>query len=84
MERECDAVVAVVAPEAEQIARLARARGWTEAEARARLAVQRTNEAFAAAADVTLENTDTPAALEEAARRTIARLRSHAAGAPDA
>jgi dephospho-CoA kinase len=39
-ERECDAVIAVVAPEDEQVARLARGRGWSEAEARARLAAQ--------------------------------------------
>src|SRR5262245_3097352 len=41
LERDCDAVLAVVAPEAEQVARLVRARGWTEEQARARLAVQR-------------------------------------------
>jgi dephospho-CoA kinase len=75
IERDCDAVIAVVAPEAEQIARLTRARGWTPDEARARLAAQRTNEAFAAAADVTIENTGTPEALEHAARRAVARLR---------
>jgi len=49
LERACDAVLAVVAPEADQIARLRAARGWSKAEVQARLAVQRTNEAFAAA-----------------------------------
>ncbi|MGH7743030.1 MAG: dephospho-CoA kinase, partial [Candidatus Eiseniibacteriota bacterium] len=43
-ERECDTVIAVVAPEALQISRLVAARGWSEAQARARLAAQRTNE----------------------------------------
>jgi dephospho-CoA kinase len=56
LERDCDAVIAVVAPEAMQIERLWRSRGWSEADARARLQAQRTNEAFAAAADVTLVN----------------------------
>src|SRR5690349_9973798 len=33
-ERECDAVLAVVAPESLQVERLVRGRGWTEAQAR--------------------------------------------------
>lgn len=76
LERECDAVLAVVAPEAEQVARLVRQRGWTETEARARLAAQRTNEAFAAAADVVLDNRGTPQALAERARAALERLRA--------
>src|SRR5262249_3443047 len=62
LERDCDAVLAVVAPESEQLARLAASRGWTEAQARARLAAQRTNEAFAAAADRVLDNRGSRAA----------------------
>lgn len=76
LERSCDAVVAVVAPESEQVARLVASRGWTEDEARARLEAQRTNEAFAAAADAVLDNRGTPEALAEEARRTVERLQS--------
>src|SRR5438552_10721008 len=68
MERSCDAVLAVTAPESEQVARLMRSRGWSEAEARAVLAVQRPNEAFAEAADLTLANDGNVAELERAAR----------------
>jgi dephospho-CoA kinase len=74
LERGVDAVIAVVAPEPVQLARLMAARGWTADEAQRRLAVQRTNEAFAAAADVTLENTGTPDALARAAREAVSRL----------
>jgi dephospho-CoA kinase len=74
LERSCDAVLAVTAPEREQVARLMRARGWSESEARARLGVQRTDEEFARAADVTLESTGTVAELERAARTAARRL----------
>jgi len=74
-ERECDAVVAVVSPEAAQVERLTRARGWSEAEARARLAAQDSNEDLSAAADVTLDNRGTPESLGSAAREAVARLR---------
>jgi dephospho-CoA kinase len=80
LERECHAVLAVVAPEPTQIARLVRARGWSEEEARRRLAAQRSNEAFAAAADVTLENRGTEAELARAARAAVAALRSGRGG----
>jgi dephospho-CoA kinase len=76
LERHCDAVLAVVAPEALQLERLVRSRGWTEAEARARLAAQSGNSEFAAAADVTLDNRDDRASLERAAREAVARLRA--------
>jgi dephospho-CoA kinase len=76
LERECDAIVAVVAPEAEQVARLTRARGLSEADARARLAVQDTNEVLSTAADVTLDNRGTTESLARAAREAIARLRA--------
>jgi dephospho-CoA kinase len=56
LERDCDHVVAVVAPEALQIERLRRARGWSAAEARRRLAAQRSNEGFAQRADVVVVN----------------------------
>jgi dephospho-CoA kinase len=75
-ERECDVVLAVTAPESEQVSRLVSSRGWTPEAARARLAAQRTNDAFAAAADRVIANSGTPAALETAAREELGRLRS--------
>lgn len=76
LEVGCDAVIAVTAPEDLQLARLAAARGWTAEESRARLAAQRTNRAFAAAADAVIENRDTPDDLARAARAALARLRA--------
>ncbi len=73
-ERECDAVLAVVAAEPLRLARLAAARGWTGDEARRRLAVQRSDAAFEAAADVTLDNRGSREALEHAARAALERL----------
>jgi dephospho-CoA kinase len=79
LERACDAVLAVTAPEVEQVRRLAALRGWTEDEVRRRLTAQRTNEGFRAAADVTLDNTGSVEELERAARAAVARLRDAAA-----
>jgi dephospho-CoA kinase len=73
-ERECDAVMAVLARPADQIERLMRSRGWSEAEARSRLSAQRATEAFRAAADVTIENNGSEAALGEAALDAMRRL----------
>jgi len=80
LEREVDAVIAVTAPEPLQLERLRRARGWTEEEARARLAAQRSNEAFVAAADVTLVNEDTAETLERAALGALEALESRKSG----
>jgi len=74
MERDMDAVIAVVAPDEVQRARLAAARGWSEEEAARRIAVQRSNQAFSDAADVTLENHGSEEALARAARAAVARL----------
>jgi dephospho-CoA kinase len=76
LERGCDAVIAVTASEAEQVGRLVRLRGWTEAEARGRLMAQRTDAAFCAAADVTLENSGSVEDLARAARAAVAALRA--------
>jgi dephospho-CoA kinase len=76
LERGCDAVIAVTAPLAEQVSRLARMRGWTETEARSRLLAQRTEEAFRAAADVTLDNSGSIEDLARAARAAVAALRA--------
>lgn len=74
LERWCDAVVAVIAAEPRQIERLGHARGWTPEEAAKRLAVQRSNEAFAREADLTLENDGSEADFERAVLEGIARL----------
>jgi dephospho-CoA kinase len=74
MERSCDAVLAVSAPESDRIARLMSSRGWSEEQARAVLAVQRPGEWFSDAADLTVENGGTVAELERAARAAVVRL----------
>jgi len=74
MERSCDAVLAVSAPESERIARLMSSRGWSEEQARAVLAVQRPGEWFSDAADLTVENGGSVAELERAARAAVVRL----------
>src|SRR5439155_4530800 len=74
LERGCDAVIAVVASEDEQVARLMRARGVNRDQAMQRLSVQSSNRAFADAADETLENHGTPYELEQAARALLQRL----------
>ena len=71
-ERECDLVIAVEAPEAELIARLAKSRGWSAAASQARLAAQPAPEVLAAAADVVLVNEGTEQALVDAALREVA------------
>ena len=54
-----DAVVVVDAPEESQIERMIRDRGWTEADARARIAAQATREQRRAIATHLIENTGT-------------------------
>jgi dephospho-CoA kinase len=71
-ERECDLVVALIAPEDDLVARLVRTRGWSEADARARLAAQPADAVLIAAADLVLENRGSEAELVEAALREIA------------
>ena len=80
LERELDAVLAVTAPDARRIERLERARGWSEEEARRRLAVQRDDAQFRAAADVALDNSGEPAALAEAAREAVRQLAARRGG----
>jgi dephospho-CoA kinase len=74
-ERECDAVLAIVAPPALQLERLRAARGWSEEEARRRLAHARSNESFRALADEVVVNDGSEEQAVEAARAAIARLR---------
>lgn len=72
-EREIDALWAVVAPESLQVGRLVGGRGLTEADARARLARQRSNADFAAAADEVLVNDASESRLEALAQEALAR-----------
>ena len=76
LERDCDAVIAVTAPQSEQVRRLTSSRGWTAAEAGSRLMAQRTDEAFCAAADVTLDNSGSIEDLARVARAAVAALRA--------
>jgi len=80
-ERECDAVLAVLAPRALQVERLRAARGWSEEEILRRLAIARGDESFMALADDVVTNDRTPAEALEAARSAIARLERRRAGA---
>jgi dephospho-CoA kinase len=73
-ERECDAILAVVAPEDLLIARLTARRGWSADQARARLAAQPTQEEFIAAADIVLDNRGTEAELRAATRAALDRI----------
>ena len=73
-ERECDAVLAVVAPEEAQVERLVRARNWTPAEALRRLTSQRRNEDFAAASDEVIQNSGSEADLTSATNSALDRL----------
>lgn len=74
-EAECDAVLAVLAPEAQQVARLTATRGWSEAEARRRLAAARTPESFTALADAVVMNDGDEASAVHEARRLLALWR---------
>ena len=75
-DQECDAVLAVVSPREQSIARLVRSRGWSEAQARERLAVARSNDNFAALADETIMNDGREEAAVATARAAVARLMS--------
>ena len=74
MERSCDAVLAVDAPEPDRIARLMKSRGWSEEQAKAVLSVQRPAEWFREAADLTIDNQGSVTELERAARAAVVRL----------
>jgi len=74
MERSCDAVLAVDAPESERVERLMESRGWSEEQARAVLSVQRPATWFREAADLTIDNTAGVTELERAARAAVVRL----------
>lgn len=71
-ERECDAVLAVLAPRAQQIARLTSTRGWTADEAERRLAAARSDDRFRALADHVLMNDGSEALAVDSATRWLA------------
>jgi dephospho-CoA kinase len=75
----CDVVVVVTAPEDEQVARVVRERGMSEAEARARIAAQVHPEKRAARADVVISNDGDLEALEPRVDKLWERLRGEAA-----
>ena len=68
-----DIVAAVVSSRENQLARMVSRRGWTRAEAEARLAAQMPNEQKAALADIAIEN-DASAEELAAKAKTFARL----------
>jgi dephospho-CoA kinase len=69
-----DAVVVVDAPEDVQVERMVRDRGWTEAEARARIAAQATREQRLAVATYVIENTGTHEDLRTRVAEVLAAL----------
>lgn len=80
-ERECDAIVAVLAPEERLVERLVATRGWSAAEARQRLSAARRADSFRALADVTVMNDGSAEQAADAALRAVADLRAARAGA---
>ncbi|MBU2696504.1 dephospho-CoA kinase [Pimelobacter sp. 30-1] len=62
---EFDAVIVVDAPEEVQVERMVRDRGWTEEDARARMAAQATREQRRAVATYLIENTGTREGLRQ-------------------
>ncbi len=79
-ERECDAVLVVLAPEPLQVERLVAARGWSAEQARQRLANVRDDAGFRALADAVVVNDGREADAVAAARAAVARLAARRAG----
>lgn len=71
---EFDAVVVVDVPEETQLERMLRDRGWTEAEARSRMAAQATRQERLAIATHVVDNTGTRDALRERVAEVYAAL----------
>lgn len=69
-----DAVVVVDVPEEVQVERMVRDRGWTEADARARIAAQATREQRRAIATYLIENTGTLEDLRQRVTEVFERL----------
>jgi dephospho-CoA kinase len=75
-----DAVVVVDAPEDSQVARMVRERGWTEDEARARMAAQSTRAARLAMATHVIDNSGTVEELHRQVEELYAKLAPPANG----
>lgn len=73
-----DAVVVVDVPEDEQVRRMVTDRGWTEEDARARIAAQATRDERRAAATYVVENTGTRDDLRHRVTEVVAELRAGA------
>lgn len=71
---EFDAVVVVDVPEATQLERMLRDRGWSDADARSRMAAQATREQRLAIATHVIDNTGTLEALREQVEAVHAAL----------
>lgn len=72
----CDAVIVVHVPEETQIERMVRDRGWTEEEARARIAAQAAAEDRLALATYVIENTGTREDLRHRVTEVFDALRA--------
>lgn len=70
----CDAILAVTAPEPQQLARLVASRGWTAEQAAARLANQQPHDYFERVADEVLWNAGSEAELQQAADAALERM----------
>lgn len=73
-----DAVIVVDVPEEVQVDRMVRERGWTEADARARIAAQASREQRLAIATHVIDNTGTLDDLRHRVAEVVADLRDHA------
>ena len=73
---EFDAVVVVDVPEEVQVQRMLNDRGWTEADARARIAAQASREDRRAIATYVIENTGTREDLRQRVTEVFSRLTS--------
>lgn len=71
---EFDAVIVVDAPEELQVERMVRDRGWTEADARSRIAAQATREQRRAVATHLIDNTGTREDLRQRVTEVFAEL----------
>lgn len=71
---EFDAVIVVDAPEELQVERMVRDRGWTEEDARARIAAQATREQRRAVATYLIENTGSREELRRRVTEVFAQL----------
>lgn len=79
-ERECDAVLAVLASPERQVERLVARRGWSEDEARRRLAAARSHDSFASLADAVVRNDGAESEAVAFAMRCVESWRAGRAG----